>query len=101
MSQFSIDLKFDRLLHHSSHRIRLNACIDNRSGTMKGVHLVGRQMERRCYMPDKNYYRNRQKQLSWLNQIHDPQIMHLDRLSMVYDRQQIRSCRPINLHEED
>ncbi len=66
---------------------------------MKDVHLVDHQMERRCYMPGKNYYRNRQKQLSWLNQIHDPQIMHLDRLSMVYDRQQIRSCRPINHHD--
>ena len=31
MSQFSIDLKFDRLRHHSSRRIRLNACIGNRN----------------------------------------------------------------------
>ena len=64
MSQFSIDLKFDRLRHHSSRRIRLNACIGNRNDTTKGVPLNDHQRERRCYMPDKNYYRNRQKQLS-------------------------------------
>ncbi len=98
---FSIDLKFDRLPHHSFRQIRLNACIGNRSDTMKDVHLVDHQMERRCYMPGKNYYQNRQKQLSWLNQIHDPQIMHLDPLRMVYERHQKISCRAINHQEED